>query len=520
MNINDLIKSIPEAEKTDTVKLLLELVQVLVKENQQLKDEIARLKNRPPRPRIKPSVVGENSKSEFQKRNKRKNRDKKSIVIANEIIITPNDLPPGSVFLWYRDYIVQDIIIKPNNTKYRRGVWKTPDGRIVRGDLPQEIDGHYSASLKSYIIHMYYGLHVTRPLILEHLLDLGFKISVGEIDLILTEDKGFFHTEKSMILETGLQVSKYIVTDDTGARHAGKNGYCTHIGNEFFAWYKSTTSKSRINFLELLRGSFRDYYIDEYSAQYMRAQGFPYPMILLLERSVGKKFSDKQEWDAYLKFLGVRHENHIKIATEGALIGSILLHGVSRELSVVSDDAGQFNVFRHGLCWIHAERKIDTLIPESDEQNAIMQTTLDKFWALYRELKEYKISPTEMKKIEINDQFERFFTENTTWPALNKALQANHKNKSELLLVLTRPEIPLNNNISENDIREAVKKRKISAGTRSISGRECRDTFLSLKKTCRKLGISFWEYILDRISHKNNVQFLPDIIREKAWLPP
>jgi hypothetical protein len=93
-------------------------------------------------------------------------------------------------------------------------------------------------------------------------------------------------------------------------------------------------------------------------------------------------------------------------------------------------------------------------------------------------------------------------------------LKRIHKNKSELLLVLERPEIPLHNNGSENDIREHVKKRKISGSTRSDSGRLCRDTFASLKKTCRKLGISFWEFLKDRIMGKGEIPFLPDVINQ------
>ena len=84
------------------------------------------------------------------------------------------------------------------------------------------------------------------------------------------------------------------------------------------------------------------------------------------------------------------------------------------------------------------------------------------------------------------------------------------------LLVLERPEIPLHNNLSENDIRQYVKKRKISAGTRSDVGRRCRDTFLSLKTTCRKLGVTFWRYLQDRIHGRNTIPSLGDLIREKA----
>ena len=107
----------------------------------------------------------------------------------------------------------------------------------------------------------------------------------------------------------------------------------------------------------------------------------------------------------------------------------------------------------------------------------------------------------------------------TGWPELNEALRKIHGKKSELLLVLEHPAIPLHNNLSENDIRQYVKKRKISAGTRSDAGRRCRDTFLSLKTTCRKLGVTFWRYLRDRIRRLNEIPSLADLIRRKAAEP-
>jgi len=99
---------------------------------------------------------------------------------------------------------------------------------------------------------------------------------------------------------------------------------------------------------------------------------------------------------------------------------------------------------------------------------------------------------------------------------LNQALKRLHKNKAELLRVLERPEIPLHNNTSERDIREYVKKRKISGSTRSEDGRRCRDTFASLKKTCRKLGISFWQLLEDRLSGRNTLPPLAALVRLRA----
>ena len=108
----------------------------------------------------------------------------------------------------------------------------------------------------------------------------------------------------------------------------------------------------------------------------------------------------------------------------------------------------------------------------------------------------------------------------TKYETLNQALKRIHKNKPELLMVLERPDLPLHNNTSETDIREYVKKRKISGSTRSDLGRRCRDTFTSLKKTCRKLGIGFWQYLEDRVSRRNSIPSLPDLMRLRVRESP
>ena len=94
------------------------------------------------------------------------------------------------------------------------------------------------------------------------------------------------------------------------------------------------------------------------------------------------------------------------------------------------------------------------------------------------------------------------------------------ENKPELLLVLDRPEIPLHNNTSERDIRDIVKKRNISGSTRSDLGRLCRDTFASLKKTCRKLGVGFWSYLSDRLSGHSLISWLPNLMRQRVIESP
>jgi len=194
----------------------------------------------------------------------------------------------------------------------------------------------------------------------------------------------------------------------------------------------------------------------------------------------------------------------------------VLEHGINPELVIISDDAGQFNVLLHALCWIHAERTLNKIIGFNDKQRQAIEDIRTRFWDLYDQLKRFKQNPTKNKRAKISACFDKLFTLKTSCMTLNLALKRIYENKPELLLVLSRPDIPLHNNLSERDIREYVKKRKISGSTRNDSGRRCRDTFTSLKKTCRKLDISFWQYLLDRVTGSRQIPSLTDLIRQRA----
>jgi hypothetical protein len=288
-----------------------------------------------------------------------------------------------------------------------------------------------------------------------------------------------------------------------------------------FAWFQSTAEKSRMNFLRLLRVGTNDYVLNADAIEYMRDQKLPNAH---LERLIttGKIFcEDETEWNKLLEFLGITHSRHIRIATEGAVLGSVLEHDIlNPDLVIVSDDAGQFDILVHALCWIHAERSINKLVGFNDAQRKALAEVRTKIWDLYADLKAYRKTPGQNKMFELEQRFERLFTMRTCYERLNQALKRIHKNKPELLLVLERPDIPLHNNASETDIREYVKKRKISGSTRSDLGRSCRDTFTSLKKTCRKLGVRFWAYLDDRLTGKHAIPQLPDLIRRRALESP
>jgi len=510
---------IPEEQKTPLVIELLHIIQQMAEQIELLREEVAHLKEHKGKPKIPPSQLEKKPKDEQKNKSEKKRpgsskRSKtKKLIIHETISVPPKDIPPGSTSTGYKDWIVQGLKIELHNVCYRIELWTTPDGKIIKGVLPDSVDGHFDATLKSFVLQQYNHGHVTQPLIWEELVDFGVDISKGQISRILTEQKDDFHAEKEEVLRAGLDVSSYINVDDTGARHAGKNGYCTHIGNELFAWFKSTESKSRINFLELLRRGNCDYVLNNDALEYIQQQSFPKPLMALLAADCGKYFETKEDWLEYMERLAITKKRHVRIATEGALLGSVLHHGFSKELVILSDDAGQFNILLHALCWIHAERTIHKLIPCSKKESKAIEDIRNLIWKLYRDLKVYKQAPDEETKAELEECFDEIFATQTCSEVLNAALTRLANNKTELLLVLDRPDVPLHNNLSEGDIREYVKKRKISGGTRSDAGRRCRDTFTSLKKTCRKLGLSFWDYLYDRVSKARKITPLPELIR-------
>ena len=180
---------------------------------------------------------------------------------------------------------------------------------------------------------------------------------------------------------------------------------------------------------------------------------------------------------------------------------------------------GNERLLEHALCWVHAERLINRLIPLTEAQRLAVSKVQDELWDFYQDLKTYKTlthQQQQQQKARLEERFDQIFTTTTLFETLNQVLRRLHRRKRELLKVLERPDLPLHNNASEQDIREFVTKRKISGSTRSESGRRCRDTFASLKKTCRKLGVSFWEYLLDRVSGKNLIPKLGELMSQKA----
>ena len=175
-------------------------------------------------------------------------------------------------------------------------------------------------------------------------------------------------------------------------------------------------------------------------------------------------------------------------------------------------------VSEQGHPYHHAERLLQKLMPKTPEQMRKLDKVRDQVWALYRDLKLWKQKPSAKEAHDLTERFDDIFGQRTNYKELGQLLARLHRRKHELLKVLERPEIPLHTNASENDLRACVTKRRISGGTMSADGRQARDVMLGLMKTCRKLGISFFAYLGDRLGVKGLtgcIPFLPELVADR-----
>ena len=480
-------------------------------EHQAVKDELARLKGLPPRPPVKPSGMDKSTDAKepatsggkkAERSLRRRGRQLDRLKIGATVVVKTNP-PAGSRNKGFEDIVVQELSLFPQVTRYRRERWETADGKTIIADLDPAIVGGYGPNLHRFVLALHFSGQVTCDRIVALLNGMGVVISKRQVVRLLTARLETFRAEDEAVLKAGLG-GAYVTVDDTGARHAGKSGYTTQIGSPNFTTFRTGPSKSRLAFLSRLCGGASLYVINEAALDYMKERGLPLSTIGKFKEHKTQIFSSAADWERHLQALGLNElkvaPDPLLIASEAALWGAIRHQGLLPDTVIVSDDAGQFRVGAHALCWVHAERLVHKLIPSNDKQRNAIEIAKRMIWWFYRALKDYKLAPSAEQAELLRARFDRIFKRASTgFATLDRLLRRLHRNKEGLLRVLERPEIPLNTNASENDIRAFVTKRKISGGTVSDKGRDARDIMLGLAKTCVKLKLSFYDFLGDRL---------------------
>jgi hypothetical protein len=354
----------------EIIFLLPDRIQQLEERIRQLEDEIARLKGLKARPQIAPSTLETPPRPPREPAAKRPGSAKRSktaeLTITAEKVIRLVDKPPGSIFKGYEDFVVENLVLRPRVVRYRRERWVTPDGQNLVAPLPAEVPpgSHFGPDLICFILHQYHhqslmtpcvtrndentivpGLcslywsssgaaprvppsirgggccrhsgalfseqHVTQLLLLEQLHQMGLDISTGELSRILTEGKDAIHQERAELLPAASAVSPSVQVDDTGARHQGHNGSGTHVGNEWFTSFASTESKSRLNFLEILRRPHIDYQINEHTVACWRRPKLAATVVDQLRRGP-QAFADTAAWQRRLRQLEITRPRQVR----------------------------------------------------------------------------------------------------------------------------------------------------------------------------------------------------------------
>ena len=514
--------------KDDHSKVICQLsfsvqtIEVLHKEVQTLKDEIARLKGTSSRPKLPPNRLESGGgtsggkKGGTSDRGKHPRKNKTGLHFHRKVRLKPENLPEGAKYKDSHKYDVQDIVCHAFNTRYVIERWQLPDGTYVYGELPSHIQGHYGAVLRAYVLQLAHAGRMTEDLILEHLKSCKVAISAGQLSKMLTEGHEAFHIEKEEILRVAVE-SGQIQTDDVGTRHKARNCYTNVICGEFFVYLTTTSSKSRLNFLQILAQGRKEYRFNEDALEYLSVHKGAEKLTQALRIRGDFVIQTEEPEKVFANEIGYLSDAEMRWMIEAGLFASLIEHGVPRDLHIHSDDAGQFELFKNSLCWIHEERHYRKLVPAHPTIVVEVEKVRDGIWQLYQGLKAYKENPTETERIRLFEAFDDLFRPKTpsAYRIINDRLALTYAKRDRLLYVLNCPATPLHNNLSEIGGRGAKIKSKISGGTRTDEGRRAWDTFGSLNLTCRRLGIHFYEYLVDRFLDANKIARLGAIIREK-----
>ena len=384
-------------------------------DNQLLRDEIARLKNLPPRPPFRSSgmekATSDKTVAVTGKPARRRGPKNDTGSVTREEVL-PVAAPPGSRFKGYKDCVVRDLVVRAEVVRYRRECWLTPDGRTITAPLPAGILGGFEPNLRRFCLMLHSHGQVTTQRLTTLLNDVGVEISKRQVIRLLTQKLEGFHAEDAAVLHAGLVAAPYVTVDDTGARHANRNFYTTHIGGEHFCAFRTAPSKSRLNFLALLRGNYQDYVLNDAAFTFLEDRQVDPALLARLNTGEPRRFANQVPFLRHLAEHGIDifDRDIIRPFAEAGIWGAIRHHGLVGNAVIVSDDAGQFRVGTHALCWIHAERLLHKLMPATPRQVKHVETLRELIWLFYKQLKNYQRSPSRRAAQGLKVRFGRIFS--------------------------------------------------------------------------------------------------------------
>ena len=504
----------------------------LEKENQDLKNEINRLKGEqgdlPPRPPKSVSGQPPKKKKKSQQKNNKQGPKNAKIEIDNIVKceIDKSLLPVDAKFHGYREVIQQDIIFKRNNTLYQIPLYYSKsERRLYSGNLPEEYAGEFGGQLKSWLQVMHHYCDVTQGRLKCLMDNLNILISTGTISNILLSNKDMVVKECREILRAGLERIPFAQMDGTKSWEKGKGKSTQIISTPWYSLYYTMDSKSKIDIIWALQGKVGDsppLCYNDLSIRLLADSTVAKKDERLIEQLLNKnQVYSLEQLEVLLKKEGV---DLVQKASYPKLLEILALgHYLTQtEFPIVQDlicDAGPeyTGIATHlGLCWLHEERHYKKMIPKLKVNQLALDQIRGQIWDFYEKLLTFKkLAPPEQKqqKLILSKEFDTIFTQKSIYDELNNRIEKTFSKKEKLLRVLDFPILPLHNNCAELAVRRKVRKRDISLHTMSPRGTAVQDAFMSVIETAAKLGVNALDYLFDRITNKYQMASLADLIR-------
>jgi len=442
--------------------------------------------------------------------------------------VDTKQLPKDAQFKGYEDKVVQDLIIKTDNVRFKREIYYSASiKKTWLGKVPVGYEGDFGPHINSHIISMKYVNNMSIPKINEFLNNFGILISGSYISDRLTKHIDVFHQEKAKIYLASLESSSYQQIDDTGSRVNGQNYYTQIVCNPLATVFFTTKRKDRLTILDVLRNfESRHFLFNEETFSLLEQLKIPQKLIILLHKVETNTAFNEQEMHKMLNSLfpdpnkGKLHRTKIMEA------GAIAYYHQEIDMPIVNlllcDDAPQFKLITDdlSLCWVYDGRHYKRLRPVVQNHQKELTAFRGRYWNFYRELYKYKKNPSCELANSISAEFDILFSTKTGYNELNARIAKSKAKKEELLTVLNHPEIPLHNNRSENGARVQKRREDVSLQTKTKAGTEAKDTMMTIIETAKKHSVSSYKYIYDRISKIFKMPSLAKLIRVKSASQP
>ena len=436
--------------------------------------------------------------------------------------VDAKQLPADAEYKGYETVVVQDLLVKTENVLfYKEKYYSTSRHKTYLAQLPPGYAGQLGPGIKSLILTLYFGVGTSEPKIREFLVNMGVQISKGEVSDLLIQKQEGFHAESEAVYEAGLYSSPWQQSDHTETRVNGERQHCQVVCNPAYTSYHTRPKVDRLTALDVLRqGRKRIFLLNEEAFGYLENVA-----LSKAAQAVLPKWRSERVWEetAFMKRLEKTLPN-LNIQQRTAILGAAAVAAYHAEQGVpivdtlVCDDAAVFHWLTRALmlCWVHdgrAYKKLEPVIALHREQ---LEDFRKRYWDYYDQLLAYREKPTVKERNRLESQFDTLFATKTGYHDLDQRIEKTCAKKTSLLQVLQHPELPLHNNASELAVRHRVRKRDVSFGPRTQLGLQAWDTFMTLADTARKLGISFYAYIRDRVSATNQIPPMSLLVTKRA----